>query len=99
MGSDSLLTPPYREKKMSKYTPAIFQPTVRPSWAGILSYIGTDEKSQILEAIIRYPTDTGIKSRFWEDTIKPDLEEQYTKFVKSCEAKGCGSRTYWGNRR
>ena len=80
---------------MSKYIPAIFQPTVRPSWAGILSYVSVEEKSQILEAIIKYPTDTCIKSKFWEETIKPDLEMQYTKFVKANEAKGCGSRTYW----
>jgi hypothetical protein len=80
---------------MSKYVPAIFQPTVRPSWAGILSYVSVEEKSHILEAIIKYPTDTGIKSKFWEETIKPDLEMQYTKFVKANEAKGCGSRTYW----
>ena len=80
---------------MSKYVPAIFQPTVRPSWAGILSYVSSEEKAQILEAIIKYPADTGIKSSFWEETIKPDLEMQYTKFVKANEAKGCGSRTYW----
>ena len=80
---------------MSKYIPAVFQPTVRPAWAGILSYVSVEEKSQILEAIIRFPEDTGIKSKFWEETVKPDLEMQYTKFVKANEAKGCGSRTYW----
>lgn len=80
---------------MSKYVPAVFQPTVRPAWAGILSYVSSEEKAQILEAIIRFPSDTGIKSKFWEETVKPDLEMQYTKFVKANEAKGCGSRTYW----
>ena len=80
---------------MSKYIPAVFQPTVRPSWVGILSYVSNEEKAQILEAILKYPQETDIKSKFWEETIKPDLETQYTKFTKSCEAKGCGSRTYW----
>ena len=83
---------------MSKYIPAIFQATVRPSWLGVMSYITDNEKAQILEAILRFPEDTGIQSRFWEDTIKPDLDAQYTKFVKSCEAKGCGARTYWENK-
>lgn len=80
---------------MSKYVPAVFQPTVRPAWVGILSYVSNEEKAQILEAILKYPQQTDIKSKFWEETIKPDLETQYTKFTKSCEAKGCGSRTYW----
>ena len=80
---------------MSKYIPAVFQPTVRPAWVGILSYVSNEEKAQILEAILKYPQETDIKSKFWEETIKPDLETQYTKFKKSCEAKGCGSRTYW----
>ena len=67
-----------------KYTPAIFQPTVRPSWAGTLSYIPEKEKSDILEAIIKYPQETKIQSIFWEETIKPDLDEQYEKFLKVC---------------
>lgn len=80
----------------TKYTQAIFQPTIRPSWAGILSYISDKEKAEILEAIIKYPTQTGIKSKFWEDTIKPDIDEQYEKFKETCEARGRGARTYWG---
>ena len=79
-----------------KYTPAIFQPTIRPSWGGILSYISEKEKSDILEAIIKYPDDTGLDSRFWLETIKPDLDEQYQKFVATCEQRGRGAKTYWG---
>ena len=79
-----------------KYTPAIFQPTVRPSWAGTLSYIPEKEKSDILEAIIKYPQETKIQSIFWEETIKPDLDEQYEKFLKVCEMRGRGAKTYWG---
>lgn len=82
---------------MSKYVPAIFQPTVRPSWCGILSYISNEEKAQILEAIIKYPEETDIQSAFWENTIKPDLECQYIKFTKSCYAKGRSSKLYWEN--
>ena len=78
------------------YTPATFQPTVRPSWAGILSYISEKERSEILEAIIRFPEKTNIQSKFWEETAKPDLESQYQKFVQTCEARGKGPRTYWG---
>lgn len=78
------------------YTPAIFQPTVRPSWAGMLSYIPNEEKSQILEAIIKYPNETNIQSKFWEETAKPDLDSQYQKFVQTCESRGKGARTYWG---
>lgn len=79
-----------------KYTPATFQPTVRPSWAGILSYISEKERSDILEAIIKYPNKTEIKSRFWEETIKPDLDEQYDKFLKICDIRGRSAKTYWG---
>lgn len=79
-----------------KYTPATFQPTVRPSWCGILSYISEKEKSDILEAIIKYPNDTGLDSRFWLETIKPDLDEQYQKFINTCEQRGRGAKTYWG---
>lgn len=82
---------------MSKiYKPAIFQATIRPSWGGILSYISKEEKSDILDAIIKYPENTGIKSKFWEETIKPDLDLQYEQFNKTCESRGRGARTYWG---
>lgn len=80
---------------MSKYKPAIFQPTVRPSWSGTLSYISVDEKSQILEAIIGYPKNTNIHSKFWEETIKPDLDNQYDCFLNTCIARGRGAKTYW----
>ena len=79
-----------------KYTPAIFQPTVRPSWVGILSYLSEKEKSDILEAIIKYPSDTEISSMFWRDTIKPDLDEQYSKFLNICDIRGRSAKTYWG---
>lgn len=80
----------------TKYTPATFQPTVRPSWGGILSYIGEKEKAEILEAIIKFPMGEPIKSKFWEETIKPDLEQQYEKFKTTCIARGRGAQTYWG---
>lgn len=80
----------------TKYTPAIFQPTVRPSWGGILTYITEQEKSNILEAIIRYPEQTDIESQFWENTIKPDLDQQYQNFKRICEARGRGAQSYWG---
>lgn len=80
----------------STYQPAVFQPTVRPSWAGIISYIPPEEAKCILEAIIRFPEDTGIKSVYFEQTIKPDLSAQYEKFVRTCESRGRGARTYWG---
>lgn len=80
---------------MSKYKPAIFQPTVRPSWSGTLSYISVEEKSQILEAIISYPKNTNIHSTFWEETIKPDLDNQYDCFLNTCIARGRGAKTYW----
>ena len=79
-----------------KYTPAVFQATVRPSWAGILSYISEKERSDILEAIIKYPNETKIESKFWQETIKPDLEEQYDKFIKICDIRGRSAKTYWG---
>lgn len=79
-----------------KYTPATFQPTVRPSWAGILSYISEKEKSDILEAIIKYPNESELDSRFWQETIKPDLDEQYDKFLKICDIRGRSAKTYWG---
>lgn len=80
----------------NKYTPAVFQPTVRPSWAGVLSYISEKERSDILEALIKYPEETNIQSMFWEETIKPDLEVQYQNFIRICEARGRGAKTYWG---
>lgn len=80
----------------TKYTPAIFQPTVRPSWGGILTYITEQEKSKILEAIIKYPDTTDIQSQFWEKTIKPDLDQQYQNFKRICEARGRGAQSYWG---
>lgn len=78
-----------------KYTPAIFQPTLRPSWGGVMSYISAEEKADILEAIISYPKSTNIKSHFWEETVKPDLEMQYESFVNTCLARGRGARNYW----
>lgn len=89
--------PPLRAvRQMSKkYIPAIFQPTVRPSWAGILSYISDEEKSKILESIIVYPKETDIKSKFWEETIKPDLDNQYQSFKDVCLARGRGAKSYW----
>lgn len=80
---------------MSKYKPAIFQATVRPSWGGVLSYLSAEEKAQILEAIINYPKNTNIISKFWAETIKPDLDTQYDAFVNTCYARGRGARTYW----
>lgn len=80
---------------MSKYKPAIFQATVRPSWGGVLSYLSAEEKAQILEAIINYPKNTNIISKFWSETIKPDLDTQYDSFVNTCYARGRGARTYW----
>ena len=81
-----------------KYTPATFQPTIRPSWAGILSYIDANEKAEILDAIICFPNESlgGVKSRFYNETIKPDLTQQYEKFVSTCEQRGRGAKTYWG---
>lgn len=79
---------------MSKYKPATFQPTVRPDWAGILSYISPEEKSEIFEAIIKYPTKE-CESKFWLETVKPDLDLQYETFVARCEAKSRGVRNRW----
>lgn len=78
-----------------KYTPATFQPTVRPDWGGVLSYIPNDEKATILECIIKYPS-LDCNSRFWLETIKPDLDLQYETFKKQCEAKSRGVRNRWG---
>lgn len=79
---------------MSKYTPATFQPTVRPDWAGILSYLSDKEKSEILVALFKYPS-VECESAFWKETIKPDLDLQYQTFIKSCEAKSRGVRNRW----
>lgn len=78
-----------------KYTPATFQPTVRPDWGGVLSYIPNDEKASILECIIKYPS-LDCDSRFWQETIKPDLDLQFETFKQQCEAKSRGVRNRWG---
>ena len=79
-----------------QYTPAVFQATIRPSWAGALSYITEKEKAKIFEAIVKYPVAIEIDSVFWTETIKPDLDAQYEKFLSTCEARGRGAKTYWG---
>lgn len=79
---------------MSKYTPATFQPTVRPDWAGILSYLSDKEKSEILVALFKYPS-VECDSAFWKETIKPDLDLQYEIFTESCKAKSRGVRNRW----
>lgn len=83
---------------MSKYTPATFQPTVRPDWAGVLTYLSDKEKGEILTALLKYPSDISeqCKSAYWVETIKPDLDLQYQTFVASCEAKSRGVRNRWG---
>ena len=78
-----------------KYKPATFQPTIRPDWGGILSYIPDKEKIEILEALIKYPS-IKCDSRFWIETIKPDLDLQYEEFTRQCEAKSRGVRNRWG---
>lgn len=80
---------------MRKYIPATFQPTIRQDWAGILSYISDQEKAEILTAIFKYPN-IECKSKFWLETIKPDLDLQYENFKRSCEAKSRGIRNRWG---
>ncbi|MBO7715650.1 MAG: hypothetical protein J6S85_18960 [Methanobrevibacter sp.] len=81
---------------MSKYTPAVFQPTLRPSWAGAFEYIPTEELAKILKAITHFPNLEVEDSVFWNQTIKPDLEQQYQSFNETCEKRGRGARTYWG---
>ena len=83
---------------MSKYTPATFQPTVRPDWAGILSYLSDKEKIEILTALFKYPSEISEKcqSAFWKEVIKPDLDLQYQAFTESCKAKSRGVRNRWG---
>ena len=80
---------------MRKYKPATFQPTIRPDWGGVLSYLSEKEKSQILEAIIKYPS-VECNSVFWQETIKPDLDLQFHEFKRQCEAKSRGIRERWG---
>lgn len=78
-----------------KYKPATFQPTIRPDWGGVLSYIPDDEKINILEALIKYPS-IECTSKFWIETIKPDLDLQYEEFTRQCAAKSRGVRNRWG---
>lgn len=80
---------------MSKYKPAVFQPTVRPDWGGTLSYLNDKEKAQIFEAIIKFPTIDIPDSKFWQETIKPDLEQQYARFVQICEQRRRGVCNRW----
>jgi len=84
---------------MSKYKQATFQPTIRPSWAGTLPYIDDKEKADILLAIINFPNETDIDSVFWKQTIKPDLQLQYEKFLSTCQARSQVARTYWGEQK
>lgn len=77
------------------YKQATFQPTIRPSWAGTLSYIPEKERSDILIALTNYPKETDVQSRFWEETIKPDLDLQYERFISTCQARSQVARTYW----
>lgn len=79
-----------------KYQPAIFQPTIRPSWSGSLEYINADELAQILKAIASFPNINVPDSAFWNQTVKPDLEQQFLSFKETCESRGRGARTYWG---
>lgn len=78
-----------------KYQPAIFQPTIRPSWSGSLEYINAEELAQILKAITAFPNIDLPDSAFWNKTVKPDLEQQYQTFKETCESRGRGARTYW----
>lgn len=78
-----------------KYKPATFQPTVRPDWGGVLAYIPLEEKAEILEAIIKYPS-IECNSHFWIETIKPDLDLQYNTFTETCKAKSRGINNRWG---
>jgi len=80
---------------MRTYKPATFQPTVRPDWAGALSYIPEKEKSEILVALIKYPS-VECNSQFWLETIKPDLDMQFSEFKRVCQEKSRGIRERWG---
>lgn len=77
------------------YKPATFQPTVRPDWGGVLTYLSQEEKSAILEAIIKYPS-VNCTSKFWLETIKPDLDFQYETFENACKRKSQAIRERWG---
>ena len=77
------------------YKPAVFQPTVRPDWGGVLSYIPDTEKSEILVALFKYPS-VECSSRFWLETIKPELDSQFEEFKRQCELKSRGIRERWG---
>lgn len=79
---------------MSKYVPATFQPVVRPDWGGTLGYLSDEEKSAILTAIIKYPS-VECDSRFWLETIKPDLDLQFETFTKLNAVKSRGVRERW----
>lgn len=80
---------------MRTYKPATFQPTIRPDWAGVLSYLTQEEKSEILVALFKYPS-VECKSAFWNETIKPDLDLQYSEFTRICAEKSRGVRNRWG---
>lgn len=80
---------------MRNYKPATFQPTIRPDWAGVLTYLSDKEKSEILTALFKYPS-VDCKSAFWLETIKPDLDLQYSEFARLCELKSRGIRERWG---
>lgn len=79
---------------MSKYKPAIFQPTIRPDWGGVLSYLSTEEKAKILECILKYPL-VDCDSPFWVDVIKPELDLQFDTFKEACKAKAKGGKSRW----
>ena len=79
---------------MRRYKPATFQPTVRPDWAGVLSYLSDKEKGEILEAILKYPS-FETDSRFFNETIKPDLDMQFSEFLRICQAKQRGVNNRW----
>lgn len=78
-----------------KYQPAIFQPTVRPDWGGTLSYLSDTEKSEILTALVKYPS-VECQSKFWLETIKPDLDLQLSRFMNSNAVKSRGALNRWG---
>lgn len=83
---------------MRKYKPATFQPTVRPDWAGVLSYLSDKEKGEILEAILKYPS-FETESRFFNETVKPDLDMQFAEFVRICQARQRGINIRWQKNR
>lgn len=83
---------------MRKYKPATFQPTVRPDWAGVLSYLSDKEKGEVLEAILKYPS-FETDSRFFNETVKPDLDMQFSEFVRICQAKQRGINNRWQKNR